>query len=298
MKLNVFEGARRITLALGVLWVVGCIAYAVFAEPYASATFAIAGPGEPPVKAERCADDGATTYTTAKTSKGHSIGITLCFTAHTAEDGRRLIPYTMAPWEKARRTLEEVSGRPPDEQQLTPDVLYPALREADAKGDTDRARLLATLIQALRTANKHSFWIVTNEDKRGSAEFDSTAKDYREARGDVSRAMKAASDAKALPLWTQAPEVKRPAPVWLMNEKDSGEVSKYTRKVTERLTVGANDMEGLEALRSHALFEQWKLALQVLVGGLVFGWLLMAATGWIVRGFLGIPRGADSRPVT
>ena len=30
----------------------------------------------------------------------------------------------------------------------------------------------------------------------------------------------------------------------------------------------------------------------------VFGWVLMAATGWIVRGFMGIPRGRDSRPVT
>ncbi len=53
MKLNVFEGARRIVLALGALWVIGCIAYAVFAEPYVSATFAIPGFGEPPLKAER-----------------------------------------------------------------------------------------------------------------------------------------------------------------------------------------------------------------------------------------------------
>ena len=103
MKLNVFEGARRIAMALGALWVVGCIAYAVFAEPYASATFAIPGPGEPPVQAERCADDDATAYTTAKTSKGHNIGISLCFTAHTAEDGRRLVPPSSTP--KLRKYL-------------------------------------------------------------------------------------------------------------------------------------------------------------------------------------------------
>lgn len=296
MKLNVFEGARRIALALGALWVVGCLAYAVLAEPYASATFAIPGPGEPPVKAERCADDDATAYTTTKTSKGHSVGISLCFTAHTAEDGRRLIPYTVAPWEAARRTLDEVSGRPSEEQQLTPDALYPALREADAKGDTDSARKLAALIQALRTADKHAVWIVTNEGKRGSAEFDATAKAYREARSDVARAMKAASDAKALPLWSQAPEVKRPARVWLMNEKYSSEVLKYTREAADRFAVGASDMEGLEKVRSQALFDQWKLALQVLFGGLAFGWALMAATGWIIRGFLGIPRGQDARP--
>jgi len=296
MKLNVFEGARRIALALGALWVVGCIAYAVFAEPYAAATFAIPGPGEPPVKAERCADDDATAYTTTKTSKGHSIGISLCFTAHTAEDGRRLVPYTAAPWEDDRRTLEEVSGTPNNERQLTPAALHSALFEADAKGDTDRARKLAKLIQALRTGEKHAVWIVTNKEKRGSEEFEFTARAYREAKDDIARAMKAATDAKALPLWTQAPEVKRR--VWMMNEKYSGEVSKYTRETTERFTIGAKDMEGLEALRSHALFEQWKLAVQVLAGGLVFGWVLMAATGWIVRGFMGIPRGRDSRPVT
>lgn len=296
MKLNVFEGARRIALALGALWVVGCIAYAVFAEPYLSATFAIPGPSEPPVKAERCADDDATAYTTAKTSKGHSIGISLCFTAHTAEDGRRLVPYTVAPWEAARRTLEEASGKQSDEHQLTPAALYPALRDAVVKGDTDRVRRLGTLIQALTTADKHAVWIVTNKDKRGTEEFEFTARAYREAKDDIARATKAATDAKALPQWTQAPEVKRPAGVWLMNEKNSGEVSKYTRAAAERFSVGASDMEGLEALHSRALFEQWKLAVQVLAGGLVFGWVLMAATGWIVRGFLGIPRGQDARP--
>ncbi|TXH24248.1 MAG: hypothetical protein E6Q99_07010 [Elusimicrobia bacterium] len=298
MKLNVFEGARRIALALGALWVVGCLAYAVLAEPYASATFAIPGPGEPPVKAERCAGDDATAYTTTKTSKGHSVGISLCFTAHTVQDGQRLVPYTVAPWEAAQRLLDEVSGRPSEEQQLTPEALDPALREADAKGDTDRARKLATLIQALRMANKHAAWIVANEDKRGSAEFDATAKAYRDARGDVARAMKAASESKALPLWSQVAEVKRPARVWLMNEKYSSEVSKYTRETAERFSVGASDMEHLEKLRSQALFDQWKLALQVLFGGLAFGWMLMVATGWIIRGFLGIPRGKDSRPVT
>lgn len=292
------KARASIALALGVLWVVGCIDYAVFAEPYASATFAIPGPGEPPVKAEQCADDDATAYTTTKTSKGHSVGVSLCFTAHTSEDGRRLVPYTVAPWEDARRTLEEASGNQSDERQLTPAALYPALREAEAKGDTDRARKLATLIQALTTAEKHAVWIVTNKDKRGTEEFEFAARAYREAKDDIALAMKAATDAKALPQWTQAHEVKRPARVWLMNEKYSGEGSKYTREATERFSVGASDMEGLETLRSHALFDQWNLALQVLTGGLVFGWVLMSATGWIVRGFMGIPRGKDSHPVT
>jgi hypothetical protein len=35
-----------------------------------------------------------------------------------------------------------------------------------------------------------------------------------------------------------------------------------------------------------------------LVGGLVFLWVLSWTTGWIVRGFLGIPMGQDRKPDT
>ena len=46
------------------------------------------------------------------------------------------------------------------------------------------------------------------------------------------------------------------------------------------------------------LFDQWKTALQFLVGGLVIGWVLVSSIGWIVRGFLGVPRGKDAPPNT
>jgi hypothetical protein len=208
-----FEGARRIALALAALWVVGCVAYAAVAEPYASATYAIPGPGEPPAKAERCAAGGSTEYTTVTTRKGHSVGISLCFPAWKADDGRHLIPYAVAPWDEHRRASAKA----------------PAQAQAHA--------------------------------------------------------------------WEAAPTVE-PAPAngWLMNEPYSREVSAYTRKTAEQFTVGATDMESLEELRSRALFAQWKSALQVLAGGLVFGWVLITATGWIVRGFLGVPRGKDARP--
>jgi len=45
------------------------------------------------------------------------------------------------------------------------------------------------------------------------------------------------------------------------------------------------------ALQGHV-----KTVLAVLFGGLAFGWVFMAVTGWVVRGFLGVPRGADERP--
>ena len=41
-----------------------------------------------------------------------------------------------------------------------------------------------------------------------------------------------------------------------------------------------------------------KLALIFLFAGLASLWALTWATGWIVRGFMGIPRGKDHRPST
>lgn len=247
MKLNVFEGARRIALALGALWVAGCIAYAVFAEPYASATFAIPGPGEPPVKAERCADDDATAYTTAKTSKGHSIGISLCFTARKAADGRLLVPYS---------TITRV-----------PDGSPAGIYVEGIPSSMSRAEVVAKL--------------KANGYKAGNIDT-----------GEMTLPMKAQlapPDSQEVPLWGHYLK---------LDAKHSSEVSKYTAEAEKRFTVSASDLERLEGLYSRALFDQWKLALQVLAGGLVFGWVLMAATGWIVRGFMGIPRGSDSRPVT
>lgn len=249
MKLNVFEGARRIAMALGALWVVGCIAYAVFTEPYASATFAIPGPGEPSVKAERCADDDANAYTTAKTSKGHSVGISLCFKARKAADGRLLVPYS---------TITRV-----------PDGSPAGIYVEGIPSSMSRADVMAKL-----KANGYK------ADNVDAAEMTLPMKAQLQI---------APPDGQEVPLWGHYLK---------LDTKYSSEVYKYTREASGRFTVGASDMEGLEKVRSQALFDQWKLALQVLFGGLAFGWVLMVATGWIIRGFLGIPRGQDARPDT
>jgi hypothetical protein len=247
VKLNVFEGARRISLALGALWLVGCIGYAVVAEPYVSATFAIPGLGEPPVKTDRCADDDATAYTTTKTSKGHSVGISLCYSAQKSADGRRLVPYS---------TMTRV-----------PDGTPAGMYVEGLPTSMSRADVIAKL--------KANGYQVSNID-----------------------AVELARPLKAEPYAPGSQEV----PIWghylKMDTNSSSEVYKYTAEAKNRLTLGSSDLERLEELHSRAVFVQWKVALQVLAGGLAFGWLFMAATGWIVRGFMGISRGKDSRPVT
>ena len=96
MKFNVFEGARRIARGCGAIWLVGCLAYAVFSVPYASVTYVVPEFGAAPVKGKNCGSNDAQSHINAETSKGRSVGVTLCFTASEASDGRMLVPYTLS----------------------------------------------------------------------------------------------------------------------------------------------------------------------------------------------------------
>lgn len=264
MKINIFEGMRRIALVVGGLWVIGCVAYGVFSESYVSMTYAIAWPGERPSKAESCGAEDATKYVTAKTSKGSSVGVTLCFTAQEATDGRRLVPYAekqttiedLAAWivtNKAKQGTAEfdavakayqdakVSAMPmPGIAPVTkPWALYAALREADAKGDVERAKALAAQIQTLPPELLHRYQ---------------------------------------------------------MNRGYSSEVGKYVDGAAERFKLPDDDMKDVEQRIWGGRVKQWKQALTAMFGGLAVGWLVVTGIGWIARGFMGIPRGLDARP--
>jgi len=93
VAINIFEGARRIALAIGAAWTLGCVAYAVLQEPYAPLFFSVESPGSEPKPAEQCGTDDARKYITREFEPGTPISVTLCFTAHRADNGRMLIPY-------------------------------------------------------------------------------------------------------------------------------------------------------------------------------------------------------------
>lgn len=217
VQINIFEGARRIAKALAALWAAGCLAYAIFAEPYAHLMLAVNGPEVAPVKTEKCGLDDASSYVAGTTQNGKSIGITLCFTAHTADDGRMLVPFTI----RTRWTDDS-------NQKNAPRSLFADLTRNDAP----------TVESGPRERN------------------------------------------------------------WMMNEKYSSDVMAYTKAVSDRFVLsGELAREGDQQIWS-ARIEQWKNAVLTLVGGLVVGWLMAAAIGWIVRGFMGIPRGKDRRQGT
>ena len=93
MRINIFEGARRITLLIGMVWAVGCIAYAVFTEPYTSITYVVSDLNSPPVLAKECSRDDASEYTVQQSPNGKSVHVNLCFKASKADNGEMLVPY-------------------------------------------------------------------------------------------------------------------------------------------------------------------------------------------------------------
>jgi hypothetical protein len=97
VKINVFEGARRVGLIIAGLWV---LAWAIAAVVYWNQTIhvrlVVPGPDEPAQLLEAnasCGRDDATELITLTTQAGTKVFGSLCFKAHEAQDGRMLIPF-------------------------------------------------------------------------------------------------------------------------------------------------------------------------------------------------------------
>ncbi|MFK4705999.1 hypothetical protein ABIC83_002838 [Roseateles asaccharophilus] len=246
MKVNVFEGARRISMVIGALWVLGCLAYAVFSKPYASVTYAIAWPGARATLTQSCSDEDAHEFLPESLPSGDSIYLNLCFTAQKADDGRMLVPYkamprpvaATAPGAQARKADDGASFKVT--QGMTVEDIYQALRDADAQGDTKRAKEIAAVIDAL-------------------------------------------------------PAAVRPQRYW-MNERFNADVRAYTTAAAKEFRLSPEGISEAQERVSSARVKQWQQAGITLVCGIFGGWLFIACIGWIVRGFMGIPRGQDSRP--
>lgn len=225
MAINMFEGARRIALAIGAAWALGCVAYAVLQKPYAPLFFSVEAPGSEPKPTEQCGADDAREYITREFEPEKPISVTLCFTAHRADNGRMLIPFAMV------TSVELPDGR--IVQNVPLDITQAELRaKFKAKGI----------------------------DAGPSWE----------------------------PLWRTR---------WDMGEPISSEVSDYTRRIADGFSLTRQSRETAAGHLMEARLRQWRESFQVLAVGLLLGWAFAALIGWIARGFLGIPRGKDHRPV-
>ena len=285
MKINVFEGARRIGLAFGGIWVIGCLAFAVFSKPFASMTYAVEWPLQPATKVKSCAKEDATEYIAVKTSKGDSVSVSLCLIAHKATDGRLLVPFLVMHSESNRpRTvpLEEVEGNPVagDKDSIVWDMGTTAGRDLSAElfgGSPSKTAPVPALKAHILTADKSSEGRPWEKD----------------------RTEKTPNPWDKDPIVTpkkQIVQVSDLPPKYIMNEQYSSEVIKYGREVAARFSLSPDGMKDAEQAVWDARIKQWKEALQFASGGAAFLWAAVTGIGWIVRGFMGIPRGKDTRP--
>lgn len=95
MKLNIFEGARRIALMIAGVAVAGTLFALATYDPYVSVQYSIANPNGAFVQIqESCPSDAERHYFSSRTSSGESVSVDLCLLAMTfGKDNARLIPY-------------------------------------------------------------------------------------------------------------------------------------------------------------------------------------------------------------
>lgn len=75
----------------------------------------------------------------------------------------------------------------------------------------------------------------------------------------------------------------------------SSEVSAYEKQLESQFTLPIEDVDWVEKEKSHRYWENWRESLQNLAMGLAIFSGFVWAIGWVVRGFMGIPRGMDKR---
>ena len=75
----------------------------------------------------------------------------------------------------------------------------------------------------------------------------------------------------------------------------SSEVSDYEEKLEKRFKIPVRDEDAILKEISSSYLENMISSLGYLVAGLAIFGAIVWAVGWIVRGFLGIPRGMDKR---
>lgn len=236
MRLNIFEGARRIALVFGALWVVGCIAYGVVNEPHARMLFSIAGVGDPPVRADSCGPDDATGY--VPRGEKVPVWVTLCFTAQRANDGRMLVPYPS----------NGINVRMPN------GTIIEGVPEGLSRAD---------MTTRLKAGNYDVEKLLTQAAPNQPGER--------------------ASEPERLRMFT-------------LGDRASDNVRTHVDAVEAAFTFPSNAVHEAEQQIWDAKLSQWKTTVLVMLGGLAGGWLLVATLGWVIRGFLGIPRGQDARP--
>lgn len=96
MKLNAFEGARRVILILSVVATVATGIAATLYSPNVSMRYSTISPSEPLERTESdCPSDAAKHFFTTKTTAGHPVWISLCLLAMDFGADKRMVAYRL-----------------------------------------------------------------------------------------------------------------------------------------------------------------------------------------------------------
>ena len=82
---------------------------------------------------------------------------------------------------------------------------------------------------------------------------------------------------------------------YLGNEPHNDKVTEYKKRTLETFVIPVEDQDWIETQWKTERWKDIREATLGLIGGLAFFWSFTWIVGWIVRGFMGIPRGKDHR---
>lgn len=111
LRINAFEGARRVLLLLLIFWTIGVVAVTWERTPYIAASFSVNAANAPPVRMKEddyCNHSDAEKKLSRHTKSGKRVSVTLCFKSQELADRRAVIPYKVDPagrwWGNASHT--------------------------------------------------------------------------------------------------------------------------------------------------------------------------------------------------
>jgi len=260
MKINIFEGARRITKIVAVLWIAGVAAITFSqSDPYIIATF------------------------TTSTSTSRFVRIDT--TCPNDTDSRLLLDQLRA---LARFHLDAVKTKKGTEAHISLCFLGEVpkffVTSPDGKKFGVNAPDGATEQQAIRYA----------QGKQKKSTFDlATAKPVYPSTKHP------APHEYTGPVIPFSEEEKFEFQARLQKEWDAAamgwSVEPYIAHVQKTFVLSQEDEDWIDGQWWTKRWEQVREGALWLVGGLAFLWGFTRATGWIVRGFMGIPKGQDRR---
>lgn len=281
--MNIFSGSRRTATVAAALWVIGWLIAAAFYETkvYARYDFIVGSSfanfaGFDPYSCQQKTDQRSLNI---KTESGHPIQVTLCITGSSVNVPQGLAPEPFDPDKYlARKNIEAEAKLEPNTVKVFftngTSHIYKNIHELINYGKVlERTKKDFPNKEVSKIVGNDFYWV----NYEGLAKIFGGVSDTDEKQKKALTKLQQKSDEES-----KSPQT---------NPFDIFDESKIHSafKIREGEQVRLNDK----------WWESWRSAygqgLAAMLGGLVILWIFSISTGWIVRGFMGIPRGQDQR---